>query len=67
MMIKTVRRLTPLEAERLQGVPDGYTDIEFNGKPATDSKRYKALGNGMAKPCSDFIMRRIAEVAGDGC
>jgi DNA (cytosine-5)-methyltransferase 1 len=40
----------------------GYTDIEFNGKPAPDSKRYKAIGNGMAVPCSDFIMRRIAEV-----
>jgi DNA (cytosine-5)-methyltransferase 1 len=64
--VKTVRRLTPMECERLQGLPDEYTDIEFNSKPATDSKRYKALGNGMAKPCSDFIMRRIAEVAGDG-
>jgi site-specific DNA-cytosine methylase len=64
--IKTVRRLTPLEAERLQGLPDGYTDIEFNGKPAPDAKRYKALGNGMAKPCADFVMRRIAEVASDG-
>jgi DNA (cytosine-5)-methyltransferase 1 len=63
---KTVRRLTPLEAERLQGLPDFYTDIEYKGKPAPDSKRYKALGNGMAKPCADFVMRRIAEVAGDG-
>jgi DNA (cytosine-5)-methyltransferase 1 len=58
-----VRRLTPTECERLQGLPDGYTDIEFNGKPAPDSKRYKAIGNGMAVPCSDFIMRRIAEVS----
>jgi DNA (cytosine-5)-methyltransferase 1 len=65
-MVKTVRRLTPLEAERLQGLPDFYTDIEYKGKPAPDSKRYKALGNGMAKPCADFVMRRIAEVAGDG-
>jgi DNA (cytosine-5)-methyltransferase 1 len=64
--VKTVRRLTPLEAERLQGLPDGYTDIEFQGKPVADAKRYKALGNGMAKPCADFVMRRIAEVAGDG-
>ena len=62
---KTVRRLTPLEAERLQGLPDGYTDIEYNGKPAPDSKRYKAIGNGMAVPCSDFIMKRISEVAND--
>jgi site-specific DNA-cytosine methylase len=60
--VKTVRRLTPLEAERLQGVPDGYTDIEFNGKPAPDSKRYKALGNGMAQPVADYVIRRIVEV-----
>jgi DNA (cytosine-5)-methyltransferase 1 len=59
----TVRRLTPLECERLQGLPDSWTDVEFNGKPAPDSKRYKAIGNGMAVPCSDFIMRRIAEVS----
>jgi DNA (cytosine-5)-methyltransferase 1 len=58
-----VRRLTPTECERLMGLPDGYTDIDFNGKPAPDSKRYKAIGNGMAVPCSDFIMRRIAEVS----
>ena len=44
----------------------GYTDVEFNGKPAPDSKRYKAIGNGMAVPCSTFIMRRIAEVANCG-
>lgn len=59
---KVVRRLTPLECERLMGLPDGYTDIEFNGKPAPDSKRYKAIGNGMAVPNSDFIMKRISEV-----
>lgn len=58
---KTVRRLTPLEAERLQGLPDGYTDIEFKGKPAPDSKRYKALGNGMAQPVADYVIRRIVE------
>ena len=56
---KAVRKLTPTECERLQGLPDGYTDIEFKGKPAPDSKRYKALGNGMAKPCSDFVIRQI--------
>ena len=60
---KTVRRLTPLEAERLQGWPDGYTDVPLNGKPASDANRYKALGNGMAQPCARFIIRRIAEVA----
>jgi DNA (cytosine-5)-methyltransferase 1 len=61
----TVRRLTPLECERLQGLPDSWTDVEFNGKPAPDSKRYKAIGNGMAVPCSNFIMKRISEVANE--
>lgn len=54
-----VRRLTPLECERLQGLPDGYTDIP--DKTCSDSARYKALGNGMAQPCPDFIIRRIME------
>ena len=59
---KEVRRLTPTECERLQGLPDGYTDIEFKGKPASDSRRYKALGNGMAQPCADYVIRRIQEI-----
>ena len=54
-----VRRLTPLECERLQGLPDGYTDIP--DKTCSDSARYKALGNGMAQPCPDFIIKRITE------
>ena len=54
-----VRRLTPTECERLQGLPDGYTLIE--DKSCSDSARYKALGNGMAKPCSDYVLKRIAE------
>lgn len=55
-IIKLVRRLTPLECERLQGFPDGWTDIP----KATDSPRYKGLGNSVAVPCVDFIMRGIA-------
>ena len=55
----SVRKLTPLECERLQGLPDGWTDIEFNGKPASDAKRYKAVGNGMAQPCADFVLAQI--------
>ena len=54
-----VRRLTPTECERLQGFPDGYTDIEFKGKPAPDGARYKALGNSMAVPCMRWIGKRI--------
>ena len=55
-----VRRLTPTECERLQGLPDGYTLID--DKKCSDSARYKALGNGMAQPCPDFVMEGIARV-----
>lgn len=58
-MNSLVRRLTPTECERLQGFPDGYTDIEFKGKPAPDGARYKALGNSMAVPCMRWIGERI--------
>ena len=51
-----IRRLTPLECEKLQGFPDGWTDIPG----ASDSARYKALGNSVAIPCVEFIMSRIA-------
>ena len=57
-----VRRLTPRECERLQGFPDGWTDIPHRGKPAPDSPRYKALGNSMAVPCMRWIGARIALV-----
>ena len=59
MTQKTVRRLTPLEAERLQGLPDGYTLID--DKACSDTARYKALGNGMAQPCADWVIKRIVE------
>ena len=59
--IRSVRRLTPTECERLQGLPDGYTDIEFKGKPASDARRYKAIGNGMAQPCADFVLKQIVK------
>lgn len=51
-----IRRLTPLECERLQGFPDGWTLIP----DASDSARYKALGNSVAIPCVDFVLRGIA-------
>lgn len=54
-----VRRLTPLEYERLQGFPDGYTLIPFRGKPAVDGRRYKAVGNSMAVPVMRWIGARI--------
>lgn len=52
-----VRRLTPLECERLQALPDGWTD------GGSDSARYKALGNGMCQACADFILQRIVDCA----
>jgi DNA (cytosine-5)-methyltransferase 1 len=58
-----VRRLTPVECERLQGFPDGYTNIPWRGKPeAPDGSRYKALGNSMAVPCMRWIGERIQQV-----
>lgn len=55
-----VRRLTPLECERLQGLPDNWTLIE--SKKCSDSARYKAIGNGMAQPCADFIIQGIYNI-----
>ena len=51
-----IRRLTPLECERLQGFPDFWTELPG----ASDSSRYKALGNSVAIPCVEYIMRGIA-------
>lgn len=62
-----VRRLTPLECERLQGYPDGWTDIgawtDSKGKPhkeSSDSARYKALGNSIALPPWKWVLKRIS-------
>ena len=60
-----VRRLTPLECERLQGFPDNYTNIPWRGKNgAPDGRRYKALGNSMAVPVMRWIGQRIQWVEG---
>jgi DNA (cytosine-5)-methyltransferase 1 len=64
-MSMQVRRLTPVECERLQGFPDDYTAIHWRGKPASecpDGPRYKALGNSMAVPVMRWIGERIAAV-----
>ena len=57
-----VRRLTPVECERLQGFPDGWTEVPHRGKPAADGPRYKALGNSMAVPVMHWIGERIQAV-----
>jgi DNA (cytosine-5)-methyltransferase 1 len=63
MQSMAVRRLTPVECERLQGFPDNYTNIPWRGKPESpDSLRYKAMGNSMAVPCMKWIGKRIEMV-----
>jgi DNA (cytosine-5)-methyltransferase 1 len=57
----TVRRLTPMECERLMGYPDGWTEYSVDGKETSDTQRYKACGNSVAIPCVEYIMRGIAE------
>ena len=60
-----VRRLTPVECERLQGFPDNHTAIPWRGKDASqcpDGPRYKALGNSMAVPVMAWIGQRIEMV-----
>ena len=57
-----VRRLTPVECERLQGFPDDYTRIPWGKGDTPDSHRYKAMGNSMAVPCMQWIGKRIQEV-----
>ena len=54
-----VRRLTPIECERLQGFPDGFTQAPHRNKPAADGPRYKALGNSMAVNVMAYIGERI--------
>lgn len=69
----TVRRLTPLECERLQGFPDGWTDIGAwvgeNGKShaeSADTARYKALGNSIALPPWAYVLTRLSLCVGCG-
>lgn len=61
----TVRRLTPMEFERLQGFPDGWTDVPYRGaEHPPDAPRYKALGNSMAVPVMRWIGERMDIVDG---
>jgi len=56
-----VRRLTPVECERLMGFPDGWTALGHDGQPISDNKRYQMLGNSIAVPCVAYIMQGIME------
>lgn len=56
---KHIRKLLPVECERLQGFPDGWTSVQFRGKPSPEGGRYKALGNSMAANAMRWIGERI--------
>ena len=56
-----VRRLMPVECERLQGMPDDWTQVPYRGKPAADAPRYKAIGNSMAVPCMSWLGQRLLQ------
>ncbi|MFJ5483777.1 DNA cytosine methyltransferase [Pectobacterium actinidiae] len=56
-----VRRLMPVECERLQGMPDGWTLVPYRGKLAADAPRYKAIGNSMAVPCVAWLGRQLLQ------
>lgn len=55
------RRLTPRECERLQGFPDDWTQVEYNGKPMADGPRYRMMGNAVTVNVVEWIGRRIME------
>jgi len=57
-----VRRLTPLECERLQGWPDDHTRWTVDGKEIPDSHRYRCIGNGVVAPVAEWIGHRLVEV-----
>lgn len=62
-----VRRLTPLECERLQGFPDGHTEFRAGVKGVehqADSPRFRQLGNAVAVPVVEWILRRVVDVDG---
>ena len=60
-----VRRLTPLECERLQSLPDGWTKIQH--RSCSDSARYRALGNGMAQCCPTWLLKRLVKEVNAEC
>lgn len=57
-----IRYLTPLECERLMGLPDNWTKYDYLGKQTSDNARCTALGNAIALPCAEYIMAGIKEV-----
>jgi len=63
--IGSVRRLTVKECCRLQGYPDNWTALTHDGKPVSDSARYKALGNSFAIPCALYVIQGCVDILRD--
>lgn len=61
-----VRRLMPIECERLMGFPEGWTDVPVGKRPMSDSARYRMLGNALVPACCEFIFRGIASALQEG-
>ncbi len=57
-----IRHLTPVECERLMGLPEGWTAYGADGEPVSPAARCRALGNAIALPCAEYIMAGVAEV-----
>lgn len=57
-----LRVLTPLECERLMGLPENWTKYGCKDEEISDHARYRALGNSIALPCAEYVMAGIAEV-----
>lgn len=55
------RKLTEVEYERLQGLPDGYTDVVINGRKLSYSKRCSLMGNGWNEPTVEWILKGLKE------
>jgi site-specific DNA-cytosine methylase len=65
MRNNVIRRLTPIEVERLQGFPDNYTQVPYRNKPKEDapvSKRYEACGRAMSINVMEWLGSRIQKV-----
>lgn len=57
----TVRRPTPLECERAQGFPDGWTGVDIGGRKPLDVERYRGIGNSMSVPVMEFVGWRLMQ------
>lgn len=57
--VARVRKLTPTEVELLMGWPAGHTEFRVNGKPVSDTQRYKMCGNGVVSPVASWVAKQI--------